>query len=366
MTNTEQKKEYKLKPHHKKTEIETSDEQKQLLSKVCRDFMKSKCERETCRFIHDSRLCQNFWKTGRCKYKDGCRKKHFVTVNNNSDNNSNNSNNSDNNSNNSNNNNNNNNYNNDHINNNSDNHDKNEKNNYKNKNENNKNQKRQKNTVCFEPMTRPVDLRVVMDLGLNKLSTTLTSSDVLLVPKLFKEFKENEIYNRLVEEIESSKVPKDQLLKLWHGNETIPGTHLICNDKTPWKRDCPTFNMVVQRLIDFFEMDVKATRLNWYTDTSQWKAFHKDAASIRPEKAATQNFTVAVSFGISRDCAFERDSRDQTVISFPVGDGEVYCFTNDTNMLWRHGVLQELPIKQQGRISIICWGWIDKITKINY
>lgn len=330
---------FEIKPRHKKTEIETTDEQRQLLSKVCRDFMRNTCERENCCFIHDSRLCSNFWKTGRCKYKDGCRKKHFVTVNESKtcmD-------------------------------------DKQQTHNeqitnqdlHQKKEERPKN-RRQKNTVCFEPMKRPVDLRVVMDLGTERMKTKVTSRDVLLVPNLFKEFKSGEIYNSLVKEIESSKVPKDQLLKLWHGNETIPGTHLICNDKTPWKRDCPTFNMIVQRLIDFFQMNVKATRLNWYTDTSQWKAFHKDSAAVNPEKAATQNFTVAVSFGATRDCAFERDSRDQTVVSFPVGDGEVYCFTNDTNMIWRHGVLQELPVKQQGRISIICWGWIENVEKIGF
>lgn len=352
-TANHKNKTFEIKPRHKKTEIETTDEQRQLLSKVCRDFMRNTCERENCRFIHDSRLCPNFWKNGRCKYKDGCRKKHFVTVNKNTDDTNQNTNKNNNNQNN--------NINGENNMNVNGNTNQNTSNQNKNKIQN---KKRQKNTVCFEPMTRPVDLRVVIDLGTEQMKTQITSRDVLLVPNLFKEFANNEIYNRLVEEIQSSKVPKDQLLKLWHGNETIPGTHLICNDKTPWKRDCPTFNMVVQRLVDFFQMDVKATRLNWYTDTSQWKAFHKDSAAVNPEKAATQNFTVAVSFGATRDCAFERDSRDQTVVSFPVGDGEIYCFTNDTNMIWRHGVLQELPVKQEGRISIICWGWIDNVKTI--
>ena len=33
--------------------------------------------------------------------------------------------------------------------------------------------------------------------------------------------------------------------------------------------------------------------------------FHHDAAAMKPDKARTQNFTVAVSFGCERDAAFE-------------------------------------------------------------
>lgn len=287
-----------------------------LLKSVCRDFMQGECNREYCKFIHDNKLCKRFWKNGSCKYKDGCRHKHFVSVRDENDN---------------------------------------------QKTDKNNNKKKPKNTECFIPMTEPVDLRVVLDLGTDFLSTKLTSRDVLLVPNLFKDFKKGVIYNNLVKEINECGIPSDELLKLWHGNDVIEGTHLICNDRTPWKKNCKTFNMVVERLKKFFNMDVKATRLNWYKDTSQWKAFHKDSAAVNPQKAATQNFTVAVSFGIDRDCAFEVDKPDKTVVSFPIGDGQIYCFTNDTNLIWRHGVLQDMPIRYEGRISIILWGWIDGI-----
>jgi hypothetical protein len=41
-------------------------------------------------------------------------------------------------------------------------------------------------------------------------------------------------------------------------------------------------------------MDIKATRFNWYRNSDHWKPFHHDAAAVKPEKALTQNFTVAV------------------------------------------------------------------------
>lgn len=314
----ENKKKYQ-KQEIKNKKIQENILQDPLLKDVCRNFMNSKCERDNCRFIHDKNLCNYFWKNGSCKYKDGCRKKHYVTV---------------------------------------------KESDLENKQQKKEFRKKPKNTECFEPMKKPVDLRVVMDLGTRFMSTPLTSRDVLLVPNLFEGYKKGDIYSKLVKEIEESKVPNDQLLKMWHGNEKIEGTHLICNDRTPWKRDCPTFNMVIERLTDFFKMDVKATRLNWYTSTEQWKPFHHDSAAVNPEKAATQNFTVAISFGATRDCAFEH-AKTKSVVSFPIGDGEIYCFLNDTNLIWRHGVLQEFPFRQEGRISIICWGWVDGVMDIN-
>ena len=58
-------------------------------------------------------------------------------------------------------------------------------------------------------------------------------------------------------------------------------------------------------MASYFDMDVKATRLNWYRDSSEWKPFHHDAAAMKEKFARSQNFTLAVSFGAERDAAFE-------------------------------------------------------------
>ena len=150
------------------------------------------------------------------------------------------------------------------------------------------------------------------------------------------------------------------------------------DDKTKWKQSCPTFESIIERIQKYFKMDIKATRFNWYKDTSQWKrkyiitylnlifvmyvAFHHDAAYVNPLKALEQNFTVAVSFGATRDAAFEH-ATTKTVISLPQPDGCVYAFANHTNGIWRHGILQDTPVRDEGRISIIAWGWIDGITQ---
>lgn len=210
-----------------------------------------------------------------------------------------------------------------------------------------------KNTETFEPMKGPVDMRVVCDTSKDKLSVELTSRDVLLVPNLFSEFEKGELYSRLENEIKTCGVPEEELLKLWHGD-----SHFIADDHTPWKKNAPTFAMVIDRLRSFFGMDIKATRFNWYKDTAQWKPFHFDASSVKPEKAKVQNFTVAVSFGATRDASFEHD-KTRAVISMPQPDGTIYAFAKDTNCLWRHGILKENEVRNEGRISIIAWGWVD-------
>jgi hypothetical protein len=294
---------------------------------VCKDLMLNrKCLKEHCEFIHgdnNSDVCFHHWKFNSCKYNDNCKKLHL-------------------------------NY--------SDSVNKIELN----KNNKNNNKKRNllkiKNTESFKPMEKPVDARILLDTSDYKsgLSVKMTDRDIVLIPNLFRDYSEGIIYDKLMDEINESGIPQDKLFKLWHGD-----THLIADDrlqlqdKSDWKTKIPTFNMVIDRIRNYFNMDIKATRLNYYKDTSQFKPFHFDAAAMKPEKEKTQNFTIGVSFGVSRDVAFEHDTKDKTVISIPLKDGEAYAFCKVVNTTWRHGVLQDVPVRDEGRISIICWGQVN-------
>jgi len=289
--------------------------------------MYNNCKREFCRFSHDENVCFYFWKNGSCKLGSDCKKSHTCIKNSGEMQNV-----------------------------------KQEKNKEKNneKKENKKkkdkskyNKNKIKNTVCFDPMKTPVDIKISYDLGKNKSDTVITSREVLLVPNLFSDFESGEIYNKLVCEIENCGIEQEQLLKLWHGD-----THFIADDHLGWKQKCPTFKMIIDRIKDFFDMDIKATRFNWYKDTNQWKPFHHDAAAVKRDKMDTQNFTVGISFGVTREAAFEH-AKTGTTISIPQPDGCIYAFSKDTNIIWRHGILQDIPVKKQGRISIIAWGWIN-------
>ena len=119
-----------------------------------------------------------------------------------------------------------------------------------------------------------------------------TTRDVIIVSDLFCSPSDLSLYTKLLEELQTSGVPEHQLWKLWHGD-----SHLIADDKRNWKQLCPTFTYVVDRMREYFDMDIKATRFNWYRNTAEWKPFHHDAAAMKPDKARTQNFTAAVSFG---------------------------------------------------------------------
>ena len=115
-------------------------------------------------------------------------------------------------------------------------------------------------------------------------------------------------------------------------------------------------------------MTVSATRLNYY-NKSYWKPYHHDAAALKPNKAKTQNITVGVSFGETREISFEsthENKKDRIRLNFPLENSIVYSFGNKVNIDFRHGIP---PLKNNrntnentnklytGRFSIIIWGY---------
>ena len=60
---------------------------------------------------------------------------------------------------------------------------------------------------------------------------------------------------------------------------------------------------------------------------------------VQEDKAEQSNLTVAVSFGLEREAAFEH-AKTKTVVSMAAPNGSAYVFARDINMIWRHGILQ--------------------------
>jgi cold shock CspA family protein len=222
--------------------------------------------------------------------------------------------------------------------------------------------KKYKNTENFNPSHKPSDMRVIFgNPNNNKLNKEVQSRDVVLVSGLFGKEEDLTIYNNLLKEIKECGIDNQKLWKMWHGD-----SHLIVDDKLKWKEKCPTFNMVINKIKDYFDMDIKATRFNLYKNSDHWKPFHHDAAAVKPHIAKKQNFTVGVSFGTERDVAFE-NAKTKSTISFPLSNGTIYCFSKDVNIMWKHGIPQVPTNKKHnnGRISIIAWGW-NKQTDIYF
>ena len=142
------------------------------------------------------------------------------------------------------------------------------------------------------------------------------------------------------------------------------------------------------------------------------RPFHHDAAALdksagkgkgmgggRPHMCETQNMTVGVSFGEARQAGFEwagtrercsggggfpehllsppvqQGSHKNIVLSLTLPDSSTYTFGRDVNLLWKHGILAEkAPSRgergvelnvEEGRISIIAWGWVDQYDELD-
>lgn len=283
--------------------------------KICKFFMNGNCKKGVdCDFTHDDNLCKHYF-NGNCKFGDKCKLSHLIKSDDNNKN-------------------------------------------------NNKNKHRKKNTQSFKPDLTEPDMRVIIKTDkindLSKFNIQMKENDVVILDSYFK--NNTTIYDQLVQEMESCGVPPDELWKLWHGD-----THFIADDRLAkkmgfdWKEKCPTFNMVIESMKEYFDMDVKATRFNLYKDNTEWKPYHHDAAAIDDKKAKTQNFTVGVTFGATRTASFQH-AKTKTRIDFPLTDGSVYTFAKQVNVDWMHGIIQEPEIKKEGRISIILWGKNNQIV----
>lgn len=283
------------------------------MDKVCRDFMKQKCSRKNCRFIHDRDLCRNFYKNKTCV--DGCKFSHSVNPAL-----------------------------------------------IKLSKDGKQGAKRHKakNTTDFNPSHEKASMRlVVAPYDCKTYDRNIYPRDIVLVNNLFGEHKDMDIYQKLLSEIQNYENENDDnkisVFKLWHGD-----SHLIADDKKGWKEQSPTFDYIIDVIRNYFNMDIKATRFNWYQNSKEWKPFHHDAAAVDPKKAKTQNFTVGVSFGCTRNISFQ-DVETNKVITIPTINGQTYCFARDINIEWKHGVPQLPPEEQcdEGRISIIAWGSVN-------
>lgn len=281
---------------------------------VCRDWMKGHCRHNPCKFIHDPKLCSKFYYNGLCD--NLCGLNHFVNP---------------------------------------------ELINQYEYNNINLKEKKLINTETFKADYSPPEMRILFEYGQSQTKLTFQSNDVVIIPDLF--YDRPNIYAELLEEVFGTKFDKQDLIIPWH-----EGCHLIVDDKLDWKKDCPTFNYVIDKVAKYFNMDVKATRFNWMQNLKDHKFFHYDGAALKPEIAKKQNATIGVSFGYTRDIAFQVASHPdcRKVISIPLPNGYTYLFNKDVNIDWRHGVL---PIEASsdyksspadGRISIIAWGYIEQ------
>ena len=115
----------------------------------------------------------------------------------------------------------------------------------------------------------------------------------------------------------------------------------------------PAFQGVVRRMSEYFDVDVFATRLNFYRDGADWKPFHHDSHAFA--NGQKEDFTMGASFGAARDLAFLHEPSGQR-FSFPQNNGDVFAFTSSVNRAFKHGVPKARRTNIGPRFSIIAWG----------
>jgi len=114
------------------------------------------------------------------------------------------------------------------------------------------------------------------------------------------------------------------------------------------------FSAIVARLSEYFDVDVYATRMNFYRDGSDWKPFHHDSHAYGG-KALREDFTIGASFGATRELAFLHEPSGGQ-FSFPQGNGDIFAFSSEVNDKFKHGV-PKAKVRDCGpRFSIIMWG----------
>ncbi|KAG5511233.1 hypothetical protein JKF63_07175 [Porcisia hertigi] len=115
----------------------------------------------------------------------------------------------------------------------------------------------------------------------------------------------------------------------------------------------PTFRDIIAMLDEYFDIDVYATRLNYYRDGTHWKPQHHDSHAYGG-RALREDFTVGLSLGATRSLLFVHEA-SQREFDFPQRNGDCFAFTGEVNQLFTHGV-PRAHTPTADRFSIIAWG----------
>ena len=125
----------------------------------------------------------------------------------------------------------------------------------------------------------------------------------------------------------------------------------------------PTFNEIIKKMSDYFDVEIYHTRMNFYKDGTDWKPMHRDSHAYGG-KSLREDFTMGASFGASRNLAILHEKTEQE-FTFPQNNGDVFAFTSNVNKKFLHGVPKSKEIDIGPRVSIICWGRRRQITEKN-
>eukprot|EP00854_Cymbomonas_tetramitiformis_P013479 gene13478-15929_t len=119
------------------------------------------------------------------------------------------------------------------------------------------------------------------------------------------------------------------------------------------KHENPDFSRTFQQLLNkmetYFDVEVYATRLNFYRDGSDWKPFHHDSHAYGGREKR-EDFTMGASFGASRELEFLHEASG-TKFSFPQTNGDLFAFNTEVNKRFKHGVPKARGARARGDVK---------------
>lgn len=174
-----------------------------------------------------------------------------------------------------------------------------------------------------------------MNSVLNEDLEYLFAEGAIYIPNWLCPKNDNQLFERLMQELDHTQVIQ------WSRHFKYENPDFS-----------PTFKEIIQRLSDFFGVDILASRLNYYPNGESWKPFHHDSHAF--SNGQKEDFTMGVSLGSSRKLAFKHPSSEEW-FQFPQDNGDIFAFDSKVNKRFMHGVPKALETIG-ARISIIAWG----------
>lgn len=175
------------------------------------------------------------------------------------------------------------------------------------------------------------------NIGLNEDFMKILNKNTFYLPNFLCETIDLTLFNALKRDVDSQM----EGIIIWN-------KHFKHEDPT----FSETFKQIVRRMSDYFNVEVLASRLNYYKDGNDWKTFHKDSHAYN--NGQKEDFTMGASFGATRALEFKYD-KTGSKFSFPQHNGDIFAFTSVVNDQFMHGV-PKMHEATGPRFSIIAWG----------
>jgi len=157
------------------------------------------------------------------------------------------------------------------------------------------------------------------------------------LPNFFEKTDEREIFNKLKYELANNK---ECNMVSWSKHFKFENPDFLS-----------TFNDIVKKMAEHFNVEVCQTRLNYYPNRHSYKPMHHDRHKYGDKR---EDFTMGASFGGTRALEFKH-VKSGNQFKFTQNNGDVFSFDTEINQKFMHGVPKTFK-KTGSRFSIIAWG----------